>query len=121
MAYLTEMGDLSRFGNRREIGSFLGLVPSSLESGAKNDRKGHITHQGPARIRKVLCQACWARVRTDPHEKVIYERIVSKNPKHKKIAVVASMRRLAVKMWHIGLTAQHQAGSFTPQTQVKAA
>ncbi len=117
MTYLTEMGDLGRFSNRRKIGAFLGLVPSSNESGQKNDRKGHITHQGPARVRKVLCQACWARVRTDPIEKAAYDRIVERNPKHKKIAVVASMRRLAVKMWHIGLMAQNQATSFEPQNQ----
>jgi len=121
MTYLTEMGDLSRFSNRRKVGSFLGLVPSSNESGKKDDRKGHITHQGPARVRKVLCQACWARVRTDPIEKAAYERIVEKNPKHKKIAVVASMRRLAVKMWHIGLMAQNQAESFESQKKEKKA
>lgn len=112
MAYLTEMGDLSRFNNRRQIGAFLGLVPSSAESGKKNNRKGHITHQGSARVRKVLCQACRSRVRTDPHEKKVYDRIVERNPKHKNIAVVASMRRLAIKMWHLGLTAQGRAGSF---------
>ncbi|MFH1037855.1 MAG: IS110 family transposase [PVC group bacterium] len=112
MAYLTEMGDLSRFNNRRQIGAFLGLVPSSSESGQKDDRKGHITHQGSGRVRKVLCQACRSRIRNDPHEKDVYGRIVEHNPKHKNIAVVASMRRLAIKMWHQGLKAQSRAGSF---------
>jgi len=112
MVYLTEMGDLSRFNNRRQIGAYLGLVPSSKESGGKSDRKGHITHQGSSRVRKVLCQASWARVRTDLHEKKVYERIVERNPKHKNIAVVASMRRLSIKMWHQGLKAQSRAGSF---------
>ena len=45
-------------------------------------------------MRKVLCQATWYRVRMEEGEKVVYERIVKKNPKHKKIAVVACMRRL---------------------------
>ena len=35
-------------------------------------------------------------------EKAAYERIKAKNPKHKKIAVVASMRRLGIRMWHRG-------------------
>jgi transposase len=117
MTYLTEMGDLSRFRNRRQIGAFLGLVPSSFESGERGDRKGHITHHGPPRVRKVLCQAVWSRVRTDPNEKKVYERIVARNPKHKKIAVVAAMRRLGVKMWHEGLKAQQSAGCFQPQHQ----
>ncbi|MEW6360416.1 MAG: transposase [Planctomycetota bacterium] len=50
----TEMGDLSRFENRRQVGSYLGLVPSSAESGEDSDRKGHITHQGSRRGRGVL-------------------------------------------------------------------
>jgi transposase len=100
MLFLTEIGDLSRFENRRQIAAFLGLAPSTYESGEANDRKGHITRQGPARVRKLLCQATWARVRTDQRAKATYERLVERNPKHKKIAVVACMRRLGIQMWH---------------------
>ncbi len=100
MLFLTEMGDLSRFENRRQIAAFLGLAPSTYESGEANDRKGHITRQGPARVRKLLCQATWSQMRTDEHTKATYERLVERNPKHKKIAVVACMRRLGIQMWH---------------------
>jgi len=110
MVWLTEMGDLSRFGNRKDIGGYVGLVPSSNESGESEDRKGHITHEGPARVRKVLCQGAWVRVRHDGKEALAYQRIVERNPKHKKIAVVACMRRLAVLMWHVGLEAQRRCG-----------
>ena len=109
MVFLTEMGDLSRFRNRRQVAGYLGLVPSKAESGETDDRKGHITRQGPGRVRKVLCQASWARVNRDPQEATCYRRIVQKNPKHKKIALVASMRRLGVRMWHRGLRAQQEA------------
>ena len=115
MVFLTEMGDMSRFSNRRQIGAYLGLVPSSGESGEKDDRKGHITHHGNARVRKALCQATWSRVRSDTGEKDVYKRIVSKNPKHKKIAVVAVMRRLAVRLWHIGCNVEVRAGSVFSQ------
>ena len=111
MVFLTEMGDLSRFSNRRQIGAYLGLAPSSGESGENDDRKGHITHHGNARVRKALCQATWSRVRSDSSEKEIYKKIVRKNPKHKKIAVVAIMRRLAVRLWHAGYRAQMRAES----------
>lgn len=100
MVFLSELGDLSRFRNRKQIGAFVGLVPSSNESGETNDRKGHITRQGPWRVRKVLCQAVWSIVRTDPNERAFYQQLVARNPKRKKIAVVACMRRLAIKMWH---------------------
>jgi transposase len=116
MVYLTEMGDLSRFSNRKEVGGYVGLVPSSKESGESDDRKGHITREGPARVRKVLCQGVWSRVRCDAQEASAYQRIVARNPKHKKIAVVACMRRLAVLMWHVGLEAQRQGGCFTTET-----
>ena len=120
MVYLTEIGDMRRFSNRRQVGSFLGLVPSSNESGEDSDRKGHITREGPARVRKVLCQATWSRVANDVEEARVYYRIVNKNPKHKKIAVVASMRRLGVLMWHIAWDAQVKAEVFK-DVQNKAA
>ena len=109
MVYLTELGDLGRFANRRQVGSFLGLTPSSHESGEDDDPKGHITRQGPGRVRKVLCQAVWSAIRVVPSERAAYDRLVRKNPQHKKIAVVARMRALAVRLWHAGLQAQRLA------------
>jgi transposase len=100
LTFLTEMGDLSRFKNRRQIGSYAGLAPTSHESGKIDDRKGHITRQGPSRLRKVLCQAVWARVRSDPQESACYDRIKAKNAGKSKIGIVAVMRRLAIRMWH---------------------
>jgi len=123
MVFLTELGDLRRFRNRKKVGAFLGVVPSSHESGESNDRKGHITRQGPARVRKVLCQAAWARIAFDKEEHKVHARIVAKNPKKKKIATVACMRRLGVRMWRIALEAQLQAGVYLdkelPQAQLR--
>ena len=102
LVFLTEMGDLNRFANRRQVGAYLGLVPASHESGSRSDCKGHITRQGPPRVRRVLCQAVWACVRRDGPHRAAYQRIVAKNPKHKQVAVVASMRRLGIRMWRAG-------------------
>ena len=112
LVFLTELGDVARFANRRQVGAYLGLTPSSNESGEANDRKGHITRQGSSRVRKVLCQATWSRVRNNPEEKVVYERIKAKNPKKKKVAVVAAMRRLAVRMWYRACDAEAPAASL---------
>jgi transposase len=100
MVFLTEIGDVKRFSSRQQAGSYLGLTPSCFESGEADDRKGHITRQGPGRVRKVLNQAVWSRIRTDQQAKAKYERIAEKNPKHKKKAVVALMRELGIAMWH---------------------
>ncbi|MHC4601572.1 MAG: IS110 family RNA-guided transposase [Planctomycetota bacterium] len=105
MVFLTEMGDLGRFRNRRKVGAYLGLAPSSFESGEKDDRKGHITREGPSRIRKVLNQSTWARIRFVDRVKEHYEGLILRNPKQKKIAVVALMRRLAIQMWQVAKNA----------------
>lgn len=109
LVFLTEMGDLARFANRRQIGAYLGLVPRSHESGAAGDRKGHITGQGQSRVRRVLCQAVWTRIRQDGSDCAAYQRLVERNPKRKKIAVVAAMRRLGVRMWHTAQAAHAEA------------
>jgi len=112
MVYLTEMGDLRRFHNRRQIGAYLGLVPSQHESGQVDDRKGHITHQGPPRVRKILCQSVWVRIRFDPATRDTFAQIAREAPCRKKAQVVAHMRKLAIVLWHRGLAAQLAAGSF---------
>ena len=48
----------------------------------------------------------WSRLRSVTRERFAYDRIVAKNPKHKKIAVVARMRAMGVVLWHQGLAAQ---------------
>jgi transposase len=105
-AYAVEIADFTRFRRGRQVGAYWGITPSSDESGEVRDRKGHITRQGSPRIRKLLCQATWYRVQKDPQVREVYQRLVSRNPKKKKIAVVACMRRLAVRLWHVGLQAQ---------------
>ena len=108
MVFLTEVGDMTRFQNRKQIAAYFGIVPSIHETGEDCDRKGHITKQGSSRVRKVLCQASWCRTSVDP----AYDRIVAKNPKNKKIALVALMRRLAIRMWHIARDVQERTGCF---------
>jgi transposase len=100
ISYRTEIGYAGRFHRGRHVGKFVGLTPTSHESGQQQDRKGHISRQGPPRLRKMLCQASWIHIRGDANAKRFYQQIVSRNPKKKKIAIVAVMRRLAVRLWH---------------------
>lgn len=100
MVYRTELGQANRFRRGRHIGKYAGLTPTSHESGQQNDRKGHISRQGPPRLRKVLCQASWVHIRHDSQSREYYQRLIARNPKKKKIALVAVMRRLAVRLWH---------------------
>ena|SRR5688572_5404948 len=100
VVYRTEIGYAGRFRRGRYVGKFTGLTPTSHESGQQSDRKGHISRQGPPRLRKVLCQASWVHIRHDSDSRQRYQRLVARNPKKKKIALVAVMRQLAVRLWH---------------------
>jgi transposase len=111
MTFRTEVGDPSRFKKSRQVSAFLGLVPSASESGEVDDRKGHITKQGPSRVRAVLNQAAWSFIRTDQRARAKYDRIVARNPKKKKIAQVAAMHDLAVHLWRRELAAQRAAAA----------
>ena len=105
MSFLTEMGDLHRFDNRRQVAAYLGLCPSSDESGEANDRKGRITRQGPARLRRVLCQAAWTSVVHCEQAQGDYHRIKQGQKKRTKKALVALMRKLGIRMWHLAMSA----------------
>ena len=100
MTFLTEMGDLERFHNRREVAAYLGLCPASFETGKADDRKGRITRQGPSRLRKLLCQAAWVSLRDSEDAANTYLRIRGGKRNRTKKALVAIMRRLAIEMWH---------------------
>lgn len=106
LAFVVQLGDMRRFANRRKVGNALGLTPSANESGNAGDRKGHITRQGSPWIRHLLCQGVWNRLRVVPEEREYYDRLVARNPKKKKVAVTACMRRLGVGLWHTALEVQ---------------
>ena len=106
MVFLTELGDMNRFQNRRQLGSFLGLAPTCNESGEVTDRKGHINRSGPSRVRWMLCQATWVRLMHDELEAVAFDRIRKGSKKLKRVAQTACMRRLGILMWHTAQNAQ---------------
>ena len=114
MTFLTEMGDLTRFTNRRQIAAYLGLCPSAFESGNADDRKGRITRQGPNRLRKVLCQASWVRIRLDQATHETWVKIQGGKQGRAKKAIVAIMRKLAILMWHRALEAGVSVEIATP-------
>ena len=107
MTFLTELGDVHRFQNRRQLANYLGLTPSSHESGACEDRKGHITRQGPPRIRKMLNQAAWTRLRLDPEVEKEFAGMAARIGSKK--AIVAQMRKLGIYLWHRAIEAMKPA------------
>ncbi len=56
---LTELGDITRFENPRQLMSSLGLTPSEYSSGARR-RQGGITKAGSSHARRALGDGAWA-------------------------------------------------------------
>jgi transposase len=98
MVFLTELGPMERFPNRRAVGSYLGLTPRSFESGEQDDRKGRISKMGPSRVRKVLNQAAWAMIRWSPYWRAWFKRHTPGGKGRRKM-IVAVMRHLGIMMW----------------------
>ena len=96
-AFVAYVDDVRRFARTRQVGCYLGLVPCR-DSSAGRDRLGHITGDGPATVRMLLCEAAWQAVRRSPSMKAFFERVTHGEPGRKKIALVASAHKLARAM-----------------------
>jgi transposase len=58
VSFLSEVGDLGRFTNPRQLMGYLGLTPSEESSGG-DIRRGGITKAGNGRARRTLIEAAW--------------------------------------------------------------
>jgi len=96
-AVVAYVDDINRFSRMTQLGTYFGLVPCQDSSAAVN-RMGHITKEGPAPVRKLLCEASWQAIRRSPKVRGWLERIVGKDDDRRKIAAVAVARKLVVIM-----------------------
>ncbi len=90
--------DPHRFANSKRLGSYFGLVPSQDQSG-KTNRLGHITKEGSATVRAMLCEATWQAIRRSPTVRAYQERIQRGEKDRKKISVTATAHYLVRVMW----------------------
>ncbi len=121
---VAELGDLTRFDNPRQLGAFVGLIPSEYSSG-ESRRQGGITKAGNGRARRALIEAAWA-YRYNPKISVQIQKRLESLPKpiqdigwkaqlrlckrfrrlrargkHANIVVTAVARELLAFMWAI--------------------
>ena len=59
MVFITELGDIRRFGSPRQLMSYLGLVPALHQSGKSGNTATGITRAGNSFVRHVMVQASW--------------------------------------------------------------
>ena len=92
-AVVAYVDNIKRFARNKQLGSYFGLVPCQDASGERN-RLGHITGDGPAVVRKLLCEAAWRGTRRSGALKAYFDRVTHDDPDRKKIAVVATAHHL---------------------------
>jgi transposase len=102
LAFVLVIGTPNRFQCGKQIGSYVGLIPSE-DSSAGHQRLGHITKQGSSLLRFLLGEAAQAAARCDSDWRRRYLHLAMR--RQRNIAKVAMSRRLAVRlywMWRNG-------------------
>jgi len=102
LAFVLIIGSPERFPCGKQIGSYVGLIPSE-DSSAGHQRLGHISKQGNALLRFLLGEAAQAAARCDADWRRRYVHLAMR--RQRNIAKVAMARRLAVRlywMWRNG-------------------
>ena len=96
LAYVLIVGTPARFPRGKQIGNYLGMIPSE-DSSADKQRLGHISKQGNSLLRFLLVEAAQAAARINPDWRRRYIHLAMR--RHKSIAKVAMGRRLAVRLY----------------------
>ena len=102
LAYVLIIGTPERFQRGKQIGTYVGMIPTE-DSSAGKQRLGHISKQGNYLLRFLLVEAAQAAARTNPEWRRRYIHLAMR--RHKSIAKVAMGRRLATRlywMWRNG-------------------
>jgi transposase len=97
--FMARVGDIARFDNPRQLVSYLGLDPKVRQSGEEPVRYGHISKEGAADARHMLCEAAWVVIRNPSPLRAFAERIAAQ--RGAGIATVAVARKLVVLFWHL--------------------
>ena len=102
LAYVLIIGTPTRFSRGKQIGTYVGMIPSE-DSSAGKQRLGHISKQGSSLLRFLLVEAAQAAARNHPDWRRQCIHLAMR--RHKSIAKVAMGRRLAIRlywMWRNG-------------------
>ena len=117
LVLLAEIGGITRFGPARKLAAWAGLTPT-VRGSDRTVHHGHISKQGPAWARWVLCEAAQT-ARRHPDFAPGYEALARR--RGRKIATTAVARKLATRAWHLLTDAEHAAAPqpAAPQTAAR--
>ena len=95
---MAALGDVKRFPDADRAAAYLGLVPSTHQSG-QHCYHGRITKQGASHARWMLVQAAQQVGRHPGPLGLFFRRLARK--KNRNVAVVATARKLITIAWHM--------------------
>jgi transposase len=96
---IATIGRIDRFPSARHLVGYLGLDPRSRQSGVSPIYQGHISKQGSAQARHVLCEAAHSTMRAPGPLRAFGQRV--RGRRGSKIATVAVARKLACLTWQL--------------------
>jgi transposase len=102
LAYVLIIGTPERFHRGKQIGTYVGMIPTE-DSSAGKQRLGHISKQGNSLLRYLLVEAAQSAARINPEWRRRYIHLAMR--RHRSIAKVAMGRRMAIRlywMWRNG-------------------
>ena len=92
-AVLAYTDEVERFRRGKDYCSYFGMTPKLDESGSRR-RLGHISKQGPSVVRWLIVESAWRAIQKSPALQAFYQRVMRRQDKRKKIAIVATARKL---------------------------
>lgn len=94
---LSELGDLRRFNNIKQLSGYVGLCPGIYQSGDTLKHTG-MTMRAHRLLRSYFIEASWQAIRTDPVMQAYYRKHTGKNTKKVIVKVARKLlsRTLAV-------------------------
>ena len=101
------------FANQRQVGSYVGLVPSPYSSGPV-DRDQGISKAGNPRARAIMIELAWMWLRHQPDSALsvwFRQRVGDRKGRPRRIAIVALARKLLVALWRYLETGLVPAGA----------
>jgi len=112
-AMLSEIGDVSRFDNVKQLVAYAGIAPAEHQSGSSVRGKVRINKRGSRRLRKALYMPAMVAAQHNPVIKKFYERLLSRGKKP-ICALVACMRKLL----HIAYGVLKHKKKFNPNWNI---
>lgn len=97
LVILAEVGDIARFPSARKLAAWAGLTPT-VRGSDLTVRHGHISKQGSAWLRWILCEAAQTAKR-HPDFAATYTAMARR--RGKKIATTAVARKLLTRAYHL--------------------